>query len=78
MIRISDHFQRPSKQEDDDLGEDQELPGFEVHATDPMGDDVVPAKIGEDGGKGPGANEQPAHHGRGLGGQEDAFLELLP
>ena len=36
------------------------------------------AEIGKDGGKGPGADKQPAHHGGRLGGQEDGFLGLLP
>jgi hypothetical protein len=68
-------FQRPAQHEDDHLAQHQELGLRQVHRHDPRLDQLLPAQQREGGREDGRADEQPAHHGAGLGGEEHAFLE---
>src|SRR5262245_46637864 len=69
-------FQRPAQDEDDELGEDHESGLVQVERQHEPLDRLVAAQIGEHGREGERADEQPAHHGGGAGGEEHRLLEL--
>ncbi len=71
-------LQRPAQQEDDDLGHDQEGERRDVEPAHEIADHLVAAEIGEYRREGPGADEEPADHRRGLHGQIDRLAQPLP
>src|SRR3546814_6978352 len=58
-------FERPAEQENNKLGEQQELQRCEIEAGDEVIDDLLAAEVGEHRGEGPRAYEEPADHRRG-------------
>src|SRR5512139_2490572 len=63
-------LQRPTEQEDDDLREDHELDRRQSEREDPLLDHLLPAEQCERRREDRRADEQPAHHRRGLRGEE--------
>src|SRR5512139_2281600 len=67
-------LERPAEDEDDGLRQQHELGRRHVQREHPLLDDLLPAEQRERGREDRRADEQPAHHGRGLGGEEDRLL----
>src|SRR3546814_20673356 len=71
-------FERPAEQENNKLGEQQELQRCEIEAGDEVIDDLLAAAVGEQRGEGPRAYEEPADHRRGAPRQGDRLAQALP
>src|SRR3546814_6612150 len=71
-------FERPAEQENNKLGEQQELQRCEIEAGDEVIDDLLAAEVGEHRGEGPRAYEEPADHRRGAHRQVDRIAQALP
>src|SRR6266702_3441542 len=70
-------LQRPTQQEEDELGQQHERHRRHVEAEDEILDDTLPAQVREYRGERPRADEQPAHHRCRARGEENRFLQAL-
>ena len=70
-------FERPAEDEDDHLRDDHEHQRRGIKPGHQGLDRLMPAEIAEDRGEDERADEEPAHHRGGAGGEINALLQLL-